>query len=491
MAETNDSSDVPQKGTNAPLRLRMGEVGQTGLVVIGGQVGLDAEKWELQWPYCVNTYTKMRNNSTIAPALHLVEMMMSRVKWNVKVPRGASKALKDKQKYLKQVMNDMDHSWFSFIREATSFNTYGFAIHEIVLRQRRKRYGSKYDDGLVGIEKLATRAQETIYKWNYDEYNRDLLSIEQKVYKNVESSSYNSSSLAVPYKTIPRYKFLLFRNATRKDSPLGISPLSAAWEDWKYMTAIQEFEAIGIATDSRGLKVLYIPPHYMAEDASDEEKEVYTYYKQIMNNLHKTEQSGIILPQVIGEDGKSKQFELELLGVQGQRTVDPNIVIERYAKSILTCLFADSLQLGQKSVGSYSLADSKSSTVAMYMESKLLEIKDQLNHHLVRLLWEANGWDLDEVPEIYFEDLDERDVDLFSKFVQRVGAVGYLPKTVEVVNQVLAQMNLDPYPEDTDLKDFNLPEDVSKSGEGMKTGSSNGTGKSVSKDDNSTSNAST
>ncbi len=483
MADTLTSSPL-EKGDNAPLRLRMGEVGQTGLVVLGGQVGLEQDRWELQWPYCVNTYTKMRNNSVIAPALHLVEMMISRVKWDVKVPRKSSPEFKKKAKYLKEVMSDMDHSWFSFIRESTSFNTYGFGIHEIVLRQRRKRYGSKYDDGLVGVSKLASRAQETIYKWNYDSFNRDLLSIEQKVYKNVSSLDYGNSTQAVPYVTIPRYKFLLFRNAIRKDSPLGSSPLAAAWEAWKYMTAIQEFEAISIATDARGLKVLYIPPQYMAEDASDEDKEVFNYYKEIMNNMHKSEQSGIILPQIVDPDSREQYFKLELLGVQGQRTVDPNIVIERYMKDILTCLFADSLQLGQKSGGSYSLADSKSSTVAMYIESKLLEIKDQLNHHLVRLLWEANGWDLTEMPEIVFEDLDQRDLDIFSKFIQRVGAVGYLPKTVEVVNEVLEMMGLDPYPEDTDIKEFNLPEDVSKSGEGMKTGAGNGTGKSVSKDDN-------
>ncbi len=482
MAETESS---PQKGDNAPLRLRMGEVGQTGMITLGGQVQLETDRWELQWPYCINTFSKMKNNAVIAPALHLVEMQIARVGWKVKTKRGASAEAKKRAKYLEQVLHDMDNSLFSTIREAASFNTYGFSILEIVLRPRRRRYGSKYDDGLVGIAKLAPRAQETIEKWNYDSSYRELQSIEQRTYKNYDNNSSVLSFDANDTKTIPRYKFLLFRNATRKDSPLGVSPLMAAWESWKYLTAIQEFEAVGIATDARGLKVLYIPPQYMTEDASDTDKEVYEYYKEIMNNLHKQEQSGIILPQVIDSDSGGQQFKLELLGVQGQRTVDPNIVIERYAKEILTCLFADSLQLGQKAGGSYSLADSKTSTVAMYIESKLLEIKDQLNHHLVRLLWEANGWDLDELPEITYEDLDQKDLDLFSKFIQRIGAVGYLPKTVEVVNEILDQMGLEKYPEDTPIDDLNLPEDESKSGEGLKTGTSNGTSKSVSGTDKS------
>lgn len=122
----------------------------------------------------------------------------------------------------------------------------------------------------------------------------------------------------------------------------------------------------------------------------------------------------------------------------------------------------------------------------MYIESKLLEIKDQLNHHLVRLLWEANGWELDELPEITYEDLDQKDLDLFSKFVQRIGAVGYLPKTVEVVNEILDQMGLEKYPEDTPIDDLDLPEDQSSSGKGMEQGTTgSGTAKTVSKGDKS------
>lgn len=487
MAETESSS--LEKGDNAQLRLRMGEVGQTGLITLGGQVQLETDKWELQWPYCINTFSKMKNNAVIAPALHLVEMQIARVGWKVKTKRSFSKVAKQRAKYLEEVLHDMDNSLFSTIREAASFNTYGFSILEIVFRPRRKRYGSKYDDGLVGIKKLAPRAQETIQKWNYDEGFRELQSIEQLQYKNYDNNNLNRTVDINQTKTIPRYKFLLFRNATRKDSPLGVSPLASAWESWKYMTAIQEFEAVGIATDARGLKVLYADPLCMVEDASDDQKATFEYYKEIMNNLHKQEQSGLILPNIIDSESGQKLYELELLGVQGQRTVDPNIVIERYAKEILTCLFADSLQLGQKAGGSYSLADSKSSLVAMYIESKLLEIKDQFNHHLVRLLWEANGWELDELPEITYEDLDQKDLDLFSKFIQRIAAVGYMPKTVEVVNEILDQMGLEKYPEDTKIDDLNLPEDESKSGEGFKSPSGQGTSKGVSKDDNSVSNS--
>lgn len=479
-----------EKGENAPLRLRMGEIGQTGIVTLGGNLSLETDRWELQWPYCVNTFSKMKNNAVIYPALQLVEMQVARVGWKVKTKRTFSETAKKRAKFLEECLSDMDTSLFSVIRDIASFNTYGFSIAEIVTRPRRKRYGSKYDDGLVGIAKLATRAQETIYKWNYDENFRELKSIEQQVYKRSGSSDDMFSTLqGGGTVTIPRNKFLLFRNAPRKDSPLGQSCLMAAWESWKYLTAIQEFEAVGIATDARGLKVLYMPPQYLSEDATDEDKAVYEYYKRSLNSLHKNEQSAVILPQIVDPDSREPFFKFELLGVQGQRTVDPNIVIERYQKEILTCLFADSLQLGQKSGGSYSLADSKTSLVAMYVESKLMEIRDQFNHQLIPLLWEANGWELDELPELTYTDLDEKDLDFFSKFIQRIGAVGYLPKTIEIINEILIQMGLEPYPEGTSLDDLNLPEDVTRSGDSMAAGKSGqGTSNSVSKTDKSSTN---
>ena len=226
----------------------------------------------------------------------------------------------------------------------------------------------------------------------------------------------------------------------------------------------------------------------MSEDADTQEKEVYEHYKQIMNNIHKSEQSGLILPNVFGDDGKTGMFRLELLGVQGQKTVDTDIVIQRYVKEILTCLFSDSLLLGQLSNGSNALADSKNTLVGMYVESKLLEIKDQINHHLVPLLWEANGWDLKEIPEITYEGLDKKDLDIFSKFIQRIGAVGYLPKDLAVINEILDHMSLDPYPEGTSMDSMNLPEDVSKSGSGMTEGMPNGQGKSAGSKGDSSSN---
>lgn len=51
---------------------------------------------ELRWPEAINTYKRMAKDGAIAPALELVEMMIARVPWTVKIPEGYEDQLKEK-----------------------------------------------------------------------------------------------------------------------------------------------------------------------------------------------------------------------------------------------------------------------------------------------------------------------------------------------------------------------------------------------------------
>ena len=88
--------------------------------------------------------------------------------------------------------------------------------------------------------------------------------------------------------------------------------------------------------------------------------------------------------------------------------------------------------------------------------------------------------------------IQEVDMEGFSKFVQRIGAVGYLPKTPTVINKILEVGGFDEeIPEDMELDELLqiLGQDVSRSGDGMTPGSTgNGTSKISTVRDNSVSN---
>lgn len=274
MAETEPLA--LESGEETPIRLKLGETGYNALRVVGGNV-LSECQWELQFPYAINTFKKMAKDGTIAPALNLVEMMIARVPWTVKIPEGYEEELKDKARFLEQNMNDMEESWNSFIKQVVSFNRFGFAVHEKVYRKRYKSNGSKYNDGLIGLKKLPIRSQDSIVGWEWENDGRDLSGVWQAVVKPVgleQSTYFGIDSVYGDKVKIPRKKFLLFRNGTAKDTPLGESPLVGCWESWKFKKAFEETEAVGVSQDMQGFKVLYIPPRYMAPDASIEDKAV-------------------------------------------------------------------------------------------------------------------------------------------------------------------------------------------------------------------------
>lgn len=453
---------------------------------------------ELRFPMLISTLNKMRKDAAIAPALELVENMISRVPWVVKIPEGYEEELKDKAEFLTEVVDDMEHTFYDFLKQASTFNSMGFSIHEKVFRERRLEQGSRFNDGKVGIRKLPPRGQDTVSKWKIDKSG-----VLKGFYQRTDSS-YNeytqgydfvSSERDMKDKFIRRSKFLHFRNNPEKDNPCGRSPLVGAHVAWKYKVAYQEMEASGVVQETNGLKVLYLPPKYMAKDASAEDKATYAAYQKILTSMHIGKSSGMALPLITDERG-NKLFELDVQNITGTSSFDIDKIISRYTLEILTTLFADFLTLGSKGGGSFSLAESKVAIIQQMIGARLNEIKAQLNHDLVRHLFELNGWSTEVMPFFDYGEIKDHSLDDISKWIQRVKATGMFPITVETVNWVLASANV-PYrvPQDTSQEDLEKLlgthlEMQSRSGDGLGTssGGMDGTGEGVSEDDNSISN---
>lgn len=490
--DTIPDASVPSS-TIVPDRLRQPEIGNTGLFKFNSydNVYFDACAHELRWPQNVHTFTKMSRDATIAAALSTIEMSVSRVKWRVEIPRNAPEQLKSKKLYLNQVMNDMDNSWFESIGEFVSFIRYGFSVHEIVPRLRRKSLGSKYDDGLVGLKKLPIRAQDSIRDWKYDDTGRELKGVIQEVY--TVSTDGIMSYTETDGKEIPRGKFLLFRIGTRKDSPVGESPLSSVWQSWKFKQALQEHEGTGIAQDMRGLKILRVDPRLLSDGATEAEVEQLEMYKENLNRMERGETAGILLPNYIDSESKLRLYDLELLSVTGQKSYDVDKVITRYSNEILMALHADVLKMGMDKVGSYSLSDTKTNIMAMGIEYILKEIQDTLNKELLPYLWKMNGWDLSELDYIGFQygDIDEPDLDGYSKAIQRAKAVSMIVPSAGNVNAVAERLGLpDRVPQDIDQDKLNelLGKPTSRSGDGLAKGTGNGTSDNPSQSDNAANN---
>ena len=110
---------------------------------------------------------------------------------------------------------------------------------------------------------------------------------------------------------------------------------------------------------------------------------------------------------------------------------------------------ADVLILGQDQVGSFSLAGSKTNILAVAIDARLKEIQEVLNNDLIPSLFKLNGWEDEELPKFVYGDLEERDLEILSKAIQRIAAVGLVAKTPDNVNEVAKMLDL-PYRVDSD-----------------------------------------
>lgn len=478
----------------APMpRLRLGEMGSVGLRQHSGSI-VEENRPELRFPQACRTFRTMAQDATIKAAISLVEMMISRVEWTVDLGVEPDAAMKARGKFLEEVMHDMEHSFEDFIREVTSMYTYGFCVNEKVYRRRTYEAGSSYNDNKIGIKKLPVRSQDTISRWVFSDDGRDLIGLEQNLagvqggdrYANIVSLS--SDGII----QIPRKKFMLFRVDAKRDNPEGNSPLRGCYNAWLFRRQIEEQEAIGVTRDMNGMPTLYLPPRYMSEDASESEKAIFEYYKNVIRNIQMNEQSGLILPQAFDPESRQPLFKFELTSTQGGKMYDTDVIIKRWDNKILMVLFADMLKMGQDQVGSYSLAGAKTNIMAMAIEARLKEIQDTLNNDLVPQLFALNGEILTnkELPKFCYGDLDEVDLDEFSKAIQRMGSVGALELDRDMANKIRESIKVVPKGVDEPVDKEEIMGGDSQAGNGMAAGGGNGaSGKPSSRDNAAANNA--
>lgn len=453
--------------TDTPDRFRLGELGRLGISTIGGITNEEIKR-ELNWPTSIKTYRMMNYHGTVNSAMTLFDNIIGKATWSVIPPKDATEEEKKQCQAIETMKDDMEGTWAEFIRDVLSMNIYGFSVHEKVYRRRLISNGSKYNDGIIGWKKLPIRAQETIEKFIFSADGNDILGVKQNL--SAVDDSYNRFSNRVANEIVlPMSKVLLFRAGKHRGDPFGKSPLREAYLAWRFLTALEDLEATSISKDVSGLPVLYLPPQYLSNDASPAQKEIRAYYENAMRNLQMNQQSAMILPNAFDEVSKQQLFKLELLSMDGKKQFDISKVKEYYKNSIVTSLFSDVLLQGQSQVGSFALGSLKNSMSGAAAESMIRVIRDVLNEDLVKQTYILNGWPLERMGKLDYDNLDDVDLESLSKAFQRYSSTGLLELDREVLNSVRESVGIDPLPLDMEPQTEILTGATSKSGEGMKT----------------------
>lgn len=451
---------------------KLSESGTLGLLQKSGHV-YEQVRDSLVWPNSLETFKKMSYDPIISAANSVIDLMIDRVDWYFYVPDSASDTAKKACDFLNFCMNNMEYgTWQSFISEVGSYRTYGFHIAE-------KVYTRVVDGDFKGKykwQKLPTRSQCSLMRWIFSQDGRTLLGVRQSTSTAQRPVTIDGDTKG--YIDIPRSKFIHFVYNTTRENPEGRSPLLGAYIPWKYKTLIEEYEAVGVAKDMGGVPMIGVDVDFLAKanaDPSSSEAAVIEQLKRDAANLHAGDKAYIILPIAYHESGKPL-FDFSLKGVEGGgKQYNTDDIIRRKQNEILMLYLADVLKLGTESHGSFALADSKNALLSYAIDRHLKFMARTITKDLVSQTLSLNGFNLtpEEYPQLRYSELDATDADVFSKLIQRVASVGYLPRTPELVNEILDTAGFDYRVEESIGKeefDKLFPSDMqSRAGDGMKT----------------------
>lgn len=402
----------------------LAEIGSTGLRRAGGTV-YEEFLTNLRGVRGVRVYRDMSDNDPVVGSiLFAIEKVVTRLEWRVDpyVDAGEEGDPKEQDEevadFVESCLTDMSDSWDVTLSSILSMLTYGWSYHEIVYKRRvgpdqqdpTKR--SKYTDGKIGWRKWPTRSQDTLVYWIFSDDG------------GVDGLIQHDPATGGRH-TIPIEKALLFRTHSQKNNPEGRSLLRNAYRPWYFKRRIEEIEAIGVERDLAGLPIAYVPPEYLSSTATDEQKAVLAAIEQIVQNVKRNEQEGLVFPTQYDEGGH-KLFDLVLLSAGGARQFDTDKIVSRYDQRIAMSVLSDFILLGHERVGSFALGTAKMDLWSMAVDAIAKSIAEVVNQHAIPRLLRLNGMDASRCPTLTYGEVAHIDLGEISDFVSKLTAAGVI-----------------------------------------------------------------
>lgn len=482
-------------------RLRLGEIGYPGLHIDSSIMGTrirEEQHWDLQFPRSLDTYKQMTYSSTIKTALVVKEVLILKALANHTIKPGTNATARSKEaaEFISWTLKNLEgQSFENVLSNAITYNRDGFSMLEKVYTQVQEGEFK----GRMKIKKLSPRSQRSLdvsVPWQFSEDGREFLGINQSTNNLPNSSSLKKGrSARIPIK---KEKLMMFSWDSTNLNPEGFSPLNAVYRDWKEMVLIAEYQVIGISKDSGGTPILRIPTEILnkaAADATSPEGLSVTKLQTDLANMHAGEQAYMILPSDRDDSG-NLIFDMKLIGIEGGgKQFDLDAALNARKKAILDAFGAGFMHLGNEGGGSHALMDGKTTVHEAFVGRDIDFIISVFEEQLFPQLLALNGIRLpqEEMPRMAAGDISEIDIDNASKAIQRAYAVNAIPRTVETTNETLEKLDYEFRLDENMAKDeFGelFPDTMqSRSGDGMASGNSSGTGNSsTSKSDANTGN---
>lgn len=408
---------VPTRPPNGTVKRPpyVAPMGRSGLRQSGGFI---TEEYlpELQGERFKRTIREMTDNDPVIGAIiFLVKMMVRQVQWRIDPKNEDDEADVAAAQFVEEARTDMEVSWPDTLAEIVSFLPWGWAVLEILYKQRvgpeeddvTRR--SQYTDNKVGWRSWALRGQETLLRWEIDEETEQVTAMFQAAPPDYRE------------RRVELLRCLHFRSETTKGNPEGRTILRNAYGAWYFKTQIQKIEAIGIERDYVGYPVMGVPPELLDPGAPSDLQAVREACQAMLQNMRRDDKEGILYPLQYDETGHPL-YELKLLSTGGTRQFNTSEVINRYDQRMLMTVLSDVILMGHEQVGSFALADSKTELFAAAIGAWLDVVSSPINEQAIPGLLRLNGMDGECVLE--HGDIEVPDLTVLSQFVSTLKAAG-------------------------------------------------------------------
>jgi len=426
------SAAVSSNGTSpAGVPDPMSEVGTTGLRRFGSEIHEEFDPL-LRGTRGIKIFEEMRRNDPdVGALLYAITQIALQATWDVEAA-SEEQADADAAGFLQTVMfDDMSHTFGDYLTDALTCNIYGWAWFELVFKQRLGPTGdppSLFDDGRIGLRKIAIRGQESLRRFEFDD--------EGGIKAMVQSSSPSWIEVLIPIE-----KSLLVRTTREKNNPEGYSLLRNAYKPYYLKKNLEEIELIGAERDMTGVLKIFLPAN-----ATEKDKQT----AREMGERYKMDDQAYFILQRFGKEAH-EQWELDTVKSPGSKVVDTEKAIQRYSVAITRSVLFQFLTLGQGQVGSYALSKSHMDFAHMAVKGMIDTRADELNRFVVPKIFALNEFPgITALPKIRHSDLGDIDMDQLSGFLAVTGALGLIVPTQDVVKHIHDRAGLPPPPEDLD-----------------------------------------
>jgi hypothetical protein len=393
-------------------------IGHSGLSRFGGEVSQELHA-KLRGKQATRIYRQMRDNDpVIGGILYAIEALIKQAEWRIE-PAGEKQEHADAAEFVDGALfTDMDMTFEDLTAEVLSMLPFGWSFFELVFKRRLgdtedPTTKSAFDDGRIGWRKIAIRSQDSLDRWEFDE-NGEIAGMWQL-----------AVTQAAPV-LIPMQKALLFRTTTHLGNPEGRSMLRNSYRPWYFKTRLEEIEAIGMERDLAGYPVMEVPPTLLRPDASAADQALRNAIETLVQQVRRDEREGMVIPSELDKDGKPTGYKFRLLSTGGRRSIDVGQSIVRYEQRIAVSVLAEFLFLGLDKVGSFSLAQTKTSLFSTALNAIMDSIASVFNRFGIPQLMGLNGFDREVWPTLVHGEVIAPPLEEFGKMVSDLVGAGVI-----------------------------------------------------------------